>query len=221
MPSVLGIMPTRGLARHEWAKQAVQSFVDQDYLEKTLIIIDDKDDPTFPNPHELPFGVGYVLAPERYSIGKKRNLACEIASERGAVYIAHFDSDDHSAPTRLSVQIQLLHSSGKALCGFDSLIFYDVRTQRAGRWTDAGNCCGTSMVYRRDWWETHRFPEVTKDPWGEDNAFRDMAQDEKQLISIRGDGLIVARAHTGNTNGKHMNGFTPIHVNALPKGFHR
>lgn len=208
-------MPSRG--RPSMAAQAVESFLSQTYEAKELIILDDADSPSFPNGIGHP-DIRYFVEPVRLSIGRKRNLLCEKAN---GFYIAHFDDDDHSAPTRLSVQIQLLHSSGKSLTGFDSLIFFDVRTQRAGRWTDAGNCCGTSMVYRRDWWEKHRFPDRTKHPWGEDNAFRDMAQDEKQLISIRGDGLIVARAHTGNTNGKHMNGFKPLHVNALPKGFPR
>lgn len=220
MKLVTAIMPSRG--RPSMAAQAVESFLSQTYEAKELIVLDDADSPSFPNGIDHP-QIRYFVEPTRLSIGRKRNLLCEKAK---GFYIAHFDDDDHSVPARLSVQIQLLESSGKSLCGLDSLIFYDPKAKRAGLWTDAGNCCGTSMVYRRDWWERHRFPEVTKlngqvVAWGEDNAFRNMAQDEKQYVALRRNGLIVARAHSGNTNKKHMGGLKALGVSDLPKGFPR
>ncbi len=211
-------MPTRG--RREWAGQAVKCFLTQDYENKSLIILDDQDERSFPIGGNWK-DVVYVLLPERYNIAKKRNIGCELAS--AAEFIANFDSDDWSAPTRLSEQVALLQSSGKALCGFDSLIFYDPVAGQAAQWVDGGNCSGTSMVYRRDWWKAHKFPETLKNAWGEDNAFRNMAWEEKQLVLMRGAGLIVARAHAGNTNKKKLTGesFRPFAVESLPVGFPR
>lgn len=220
-------MPSRGRDRQEWAKQTVQCFAEQNYSNKILLIIDDQDDPCFPNPHDVKVtDVHFIGCPTRLSIGTKRNIGGEWAKQVGATYIAHYDTDDWSAPTRISEQIALLETSGKSLCGLDSLIFYDPQVKRAGLWADAGNCCGTSMVYRVDWWEKHRFPEVTKlngqvVAWGEDNAFRNMAQDAQQYVALRSHSLMVARAHKGNTNEKHMGGFKPFDVKDLPEGFPR
>ena len=46
--------------------------------------------------------IGYFCLPKRLTIGAKRNLACSLAH---GDYIAHLDSDDRSAPDRLTDQM--------------------------------------------------------------------------------------------------------------------
>lgn len=218
-------MPTRG--RQEYAQQAIECFLAQDYEHKRLIIVDDADDPSFPDgiSTEIYRSVYYARMSERFSIGRKRNIGAEIAV--GADLIAHFDSDDYSTPDRISRQVALLESSGKAVVGFNRVIFYEPSTGACGYWADTpDNICGTTMLYRRDWWDKHRFPEQVKlqgkaIAWGEDNHFRDMARDAGQLAAENGLGLIVARAHADSTGKKNMSKFKPFPVEQLPAGFPR
>lgn len=206
------------------AAQAVECFLSQDYPHKRLIIADDADDPSFPAgiPGEPRYrSVYYAALKERFSIGKKRNIACEMAV--GADLIAHFDSDDWSAPDRLSRQVAFIEQSGKALTGLNSMIFYDPSTQRAAVWTDrtGPNLSGTSMLYRREWWAQVRFKEQLPHAWGEDNHFRNAAMDAGEVHTVHDLGLMVSRVHDGNTNKKNMVGWRPFPVEQLPAGFPR
>lgn len=214
-------MPTRG--RREYARLAVESFLAQDYPSKSLVIVDDADDPSFPEgfPSEVLYRpIYHAFMPARHSIGRKRNTACELATN--ADYIAHFDSDDWSAPDRLSRQVALLESSRKAVVGFNRLLFYEPETGGCGCWQGSPNDVpGGTMLYRRDWWASHRFKEDNPKNIGEDNHFRNMANDAKELVSEPGIGLIVARAHPGNTAKKHMGNFRPYAAEQLPPGFPR
>lgn len=220
MKTVAAIMPTRG--RQEYARLAVESFLAQDYPSKSLVIVDDADDPSFPDgfPPDVQYRSIYrAVMPTRLSIGRKRNTACELAHH--AEIIAHFDSDDWSAPDRLSSQVALLESSKKAVVGFNRLLFYESETGRVACWQGSPHDVpGGTMAYRRDWWNTHRFKEDSPKNIAEDNHFRNMAYDEKELATEQGIGLIVARAHPGNTATKNLAAF-PAYAAELPTGFPR
>lgn len=219
MVLVSAILPTRG--RPEWARQAVDCFCAQTYPEKELIILDDMHDRSFPGgAQSLPTGYPILyFMDESRSIPQKRNRACELA--RGEI-ICHFDSDDYSEPERIADQVELLQSSGKALTGYYSILFYEAST---GRWmryvgTPEYYACGTSLCYLKSFWQDHRFKE--SEAIGEDNAMVKTARDLNQIISVDGSHMLVARVHPGNTSHKNVttgNEFKSVSAGYIPKGF--
>src|SRR5678816_1480647 len=115
---VSAIMPTRG--RREFAEKAVVSFLSQTYQNKELIIFDDADDPSF-DLKKWPNGIHYYRTTQRFTVGAKRNICCELANGE---LIVHWDSDDWSRSGRIELQVQLLEESGLSVVGFKSLAFY-------------------------------------------------------------------------------------------------
>ncbi len=190
-------MPTRG--RQDWAAQAVLSFLEQDHPSKELIILDDTEELSFPlgvvNPQ-----VRYELHSQRLTIAEKRNRCCELTS--GEI-IAHFDSDDWSAPERISSQVRLLEESGKAVTGYCTMPFWDEvsKTPHFYRNNPHTWAVGTSLCFLRSWWETHRFYEHKYSR--EDNGFSDGARNAKQIVTVPCGHMMVARLHAGNTVDKH------------------
>jgi hypothetical protein len=66
-----------------------------------------------------------------------------------------------------------------------------------------GYALGTSLCYRRDWWERNRFPSLQV---GEDNHFVAAARDAGQLVAADAGELMYARIHPGNTSPKSATG---------------
>jgi hypothetical protein len=62
---------------------------------------------------------------------------------------------------------------------------------------------GTSLVYRRDWWLTHRFPEIQI---GEDAGFVARAAAEGQLVTADAGEWMHATVHAGNTSKRDVSG---------------
>ncbi len=170
------ICPTMA-SRREWLPKAIACFDSQTIEEKELIVVDD--------------------SPSARTLGDKRNLAC--ARAKGE-FIAHLDDDDWSAPGRLADQIALLVGTGKAVTGYHSMRFTD-----GSRWWKNVNTSrfafGTSLVYRRDWWQAHPFPSLQI---GEDAHFVNAAAREKQLIAVDAGDLMYATNHPGNTSRRHI-----------------
>lgn len=208
---VSGIMPTKG--RHVWACRALDSFLSQDYPDKELIVLDDARDPSFPEgiTHDR---VLYVVDTDNLNIPQKLNRCGAMAS--GEI-IARFDSDDWSAPNRLSVQLTLLQESGLSVTGFNFMLFYDVSDGKSYQYTSVRNyACGTSLMYRRAWWQAHPFENGKA--VASDNPFVREASQAKQLATMEGLGLIVARIHADNTSKKRPWLFRP-YPDPLPEGF--
>ena|SRR5688572_13015637 len=219
MQLVSCVMPTRG--RGEWARLAVECFLAQDYPAKELIILDDADDPSFPEDFGANSPFLYNRIPERLAIPEKRNRINALA---GGELIAHWDSDDWSAPTRLSHQVALL--GAKALTGFNTLLFYEPSTGSVARYIGKREyACGTSMLYRKSFWSKHpfrrqKFPRNLD--YGSDNVFGNDAREAKQLVACDGGRLMVARVHPGNTNDTRMYKMNEqLTVADLPEGFPR
>jgi glycosyltransferase involved in cell wall biosynthesis len=215
MKLVSAILPTRD--RSAWAWQAVQSFVSQTYSEKEIVIIDDYEQPSFPELGklgEIPVRFTYRRSGERV-IGRKRNQCCEMA---GGEIVIHFDSDDWSNPQRMAQQVQLLERSGKAVTGYNSLLFYDERSKAWGRHlADSNYAFGSSLCYRRDWWKDHPFPDHMN--IGEDNAFVYAAASVNQLETVSGEAFLVARMHPDNTSAKDIGNCRPIDPREIPGAF--
>jgi hypothetical protein len=115
--------------RQALTDRAVRSFLAQDYVAADLLIYD-----TGKVPYRLgrdfrdrDIGGAVVVVHDRpAAIGKLRNDALRLLlqSERPVDIICHFDSDDWSAPTRISDQVKLLVESGKDCVGFREMLVW-------------------------------------------------------------------------------------------------
>jgi glycosyltransferase involved in cell wall biosynthesis len=134
---------------------------------------------------------------EQRNIGEKRNFGC---SQAIGEIICHWDDDDWSGPQRLERQINMLNESGSAVAGFHSMRFTD-----GPRWWKyegtANYALGTSLCYRRQWWQGHAFDAKNI---GEDNAFVSVASSAQQLASVDAGELMYATIHPGNTSPRCM-----------------
>lgn len=134
---------------------------------------------------------------EGRKIGEKRNFGCSLAA--GDV-VAHWDDDDWSAPNRLEDQIQRMLETGKAVTGYRSMRFTDGRSW--WRYDGASSyAIGTSLCFRRNWWEAHPFP--AKQVY-EDGEFVSVAHRSGQLISVDAGELMIASIHEGNTSPRQL-----------------
>lgn len=190
-------MPTRG--RSELARKALDYFWSQTWPNKELLILDDLLCPSFRfRPQECSH---YAAVGDRLTIGTKRNWLCIAAH---GDYIAHWDSDDYSAPTRLEAQYRLLESSGKAVTAFYTLTFVDEQAKVAAIYRgDPDDIVGTSLMYRRDWWKDNQFADLDVQ---EDCKFGRHAYQNGQLYSVPSNDTMIARVHPDNTSPKVMIG---------------
>jgi glycosyltransferase involved in cell wall biosynthesis len=130
-------------------------------------------------------------------IGDKRNFGCERSTGE---FIAHWDDDDHSAPSRLADQLRRLEETGKSVTGYHSIRFTDGESW----WQYSGTpnySVGTSLVYRREWWKRNRFRSVQI---GEDNQFVAVASAAGELVTADAGDLMHATIHNGNTSPRKM-----------------
>lgn len=208
-------MPTRG--RQELAKLALECFYSQTYENRELVIVDDFDELSFPN------GVNHPLV--RYHISDYRQGRLNIPMKRNVIngltageVIAHWDSDDWSAPERLTQQVALMEQSGKQVAGYHSMLFYDERDNTAARYEGHQNmyALGTSLLYRKDWWQTHQFKDALF--VGSDNDFVRKARDAHQLATVDAGLMMVARCHSDNTSPKYINrpGYIRVPLESIP-----
>jgi hypothetical protein len=194
------IMPTAN--RRRFVPLAIAYFLRQEYAERELVIADDGSDPV---EDLIPVDprIRYLRIAAGMSLGAKRNFACE--QSRGAV-IAHWDDDDWQSPRRLTVQMEAMRDENVDVCGIDHLLFYQPETARGWEYTyPAGQRCwlsGSTLVYRRRFWETHRFASVNA---GEDAKF--VWSGEPRVMRALGDHTFhVGMVHERNTSRKRTNG---------------
>lgn len=187
VPLVSAIMPTRG--RRELAARALASFLAQTWLNKELVVLDDRDDPSFAA--DLPSGVRRIVSVQRLSVGAKRNVA--VAQARGDI-IVHFDSDDWSAPDRITEQAVRLLRSDYLITGYNSMLFTDGSDWWRYKGAE-GYALGTSLMYRRRAWLDRAFPN---EQISEDTAFIS----GRRVLTVDARDVMVAWVHAGNTSEK-------------------
>lgn len=147
----------------------------------------------------VPSDVRHVHLAGNPVIGVMRNAGSGHAQGE---LIANFDDDDFSSPIRLEDQVQRLLSSHACLTGYHSMRFTD--GQRWWKYAGVSNyALGTSLLYRRSWWQAHRFPELQV---GEDNDFVRAAAQALQLSSADAGELMFATTHPGNTSPRNLAG---------------
>lgn len=196
MKLVSAVMPTRG--RRTLAAKALDSFLSQTYSEKELVILDDADDPSFPDgvQHEL---VRYHVVTERLNIPQKRNRVNALAT---GPLIAHFDSDDWSYPDRIAEQVEYLESTGKAMTGYYTCAFINSQGVLSRYVGPTCYAVGTSHCYYKWFWELNKFPEHKRGGTGTDNDLVRAAAKARQLHTVDGGMKIIARIHDDNTSRK-------------------
>lgn len=214
---ISAIMPTRG--RAVMAATAINTFLQQTYSKKQLVILDDADDPSFLDPPEFKT-VTYMRVDGRLLIAEKRNVCCQYAA--GEI-ICHFDDDDWSSPHRMTAQFDFLKTSQASVVGFHSMLFYELMTGRAAKFTGHNTYgLGTSLMYTRDYWKRHPFRPGPEDPnVAEDNQFVREAVSAGEFKGVDARDMMVATVHQLNTSPKDIskNGFSFVPQTAIPKGF--
>jgi hypothetical protein len=193
------VMPTTEARRAFWPG-AVSCFLSQDHWEDLeLLVLNETSQVELPPVFDYP-RVRYARLAEAsrrsHTTGRKRNLANDLVD--GGV-ILHWDDDDWSAPARVRRQAELLYASGRAVCGFHDLLYLRVRDRTLWRYQFQGRppyATGTSLCYRKSYWEQHPFADRRV---GEDSEFALAARKSGDLASVASDGLLVARAHDANT----------------------
>ncbi len=225
MRLVTAIMPTRG--RQKWAIQAIDCFMSQTYRDKELLILDDHDEPSFPSGLQID-GVSVLHEAGRMTIAMKRNKLAQMAL--GEI-IWTLDDDDWSAPERMADQVHRLQESDKAITGYNSILFHD--GERGYRYKGPPTyALGTSLCYRRDWALSNPFQDspkrvdaVSGQFIASDNGVVAEANAQRQLVTVDGGSMIVARMHPGNTSSSkwvHRNqspNYRPVSVDQIPAGF--
>lgn len=191
-------MPTAD--RQFFLRIAIGYFLRQDYPNKELIILDDGRVSNKSIVPDLP-GIIYIRLPGTYSIGSKRNKACEAA--RGEI-ILHMDDDDWYATDWVTKSVNLLEASDADLCGLKKLLFYNPSTDSGWKYIypdwDRPWVAGASMSYKKSFWEKYPFEDIHV---GEDNKFA--WNSEARISHLDYLAGIVSILHTGNTSPKNVN----------------
>jgi glycosyltransferase involved in cell wall biosynthesis len=197
-PLVSCIMPT--YQRRPFIPLTLRCFIDQDYPNKELIIVDDGADQIGDLAASLP-GVRHICLPSRAAIGAKRNLACEQA--HGDI-IAHWDDDDWYAPDRLRYQVTPILAGGAEITGLVNTFVLELPGGEF--WTTrpelhqqmfVGNVHGGTLVYRKGLLANGlRYPEIdlAEDAW----LLHQVVARGHRLLRLNNPGVFVYVRHGRN-----------------------
>lgn len=204
--TVTCIMPSKN--RRAWLPRAINCFLEQTYQKKELFILDNGESIADLLPKDG--RIRYARLPGNQTTGQLRNFCCRLSR---AEFIAHWDDDDWSHRDRLAEQISAIE--GYHVTGYNSILFHGPKGVH--RWDGGrGHACGTSLLYRREWWEKNQFPAQRI---GEDNDFIRRAMGVMHYSD--GSNRIVASIHAENTSPRPLNsdGYKPARVEDLPEGY--
>ena len=198
-PSVCCVMLTAN--REALTRRAIENWKRQTYENKFLIVFD-----TGREFADLDAAIAgdkrIVLARSSeckdLNVGDLRNVANEgIQSD----LIAHFDSDDWSAPGRLASQVGAIELIERDVVGYRSLVYFSTLRSTAGAWLYSHPSptfvLGGSMLYSRNTWRAKPFPSVEN---GEDTRWI------RGLRTCSAEGVadgwprMIARIHGANTS---------------------
>jgi len=198
-------------------RDAIESYVRQDWADKELVVIDDAQQCCRDWFEELvpASELNYVyLASPAKNLAVKRNIATQVS--RGEI-IVHFDSDDWSAPTRVTHQVTALIESGLEVGGYHSAMFWDEVKKCATRYQGAPDYAwGPTFCYRKEYAVRNPWPENVA--FAEDGIFFAKARTSKAISNrsaIDGTGQMVCRLHGEN----HRSVGLHIPTESLPQGF--
>ena len=166
LPLVSCIMPTAN--RQKYIPFSINYFLQQDYQNAELVIIDDGIESVATLIPDHP-KIRYFYSEPLGTIGIKRNYACE--KSQGEI-IMHWDDDDWYANKWISKQVNALTTSNADITGLNRVMFYSPTVE--GRWvyedldTDRPWLCGATMAYKKAFWQDNQFIDLQV---GEDYDF--------------------------------------------------
>lgn len=199
-PLVTCVCPTMK-AREQLLMKALKCFLGQTYARAELLIVTDSEDVALDPP---PSCIRFIGAPKGLRLGSKRNFANQNAL--GEI-ICHWDDDDYSAPGRIAAQVERLRQTGLAATGYSRMRFTD--GAKWYRYADSTWPLGTSLCYRKDWWERNHFDETVD--LGSDTLLIYALQKQKQVDVVDCGDMMFARDHGKNLNKRSFPapGFEP------------
>ncbi|WP_316747212.1 glycosyltransferase family A protein [Pedobacter gandavensis] len=157
-PYVSCIMPTANRAK--FIPLAIDNFLNQDYRNAELIIIDDGKESVWdiiPKHRRIRYFYKETVS----TIGMKRNFACEEA--KGEI-IMHWDDDDWYAGDWISRQLTAIESSGADICGLNDILFFSPVVGKFWKVVDKQTehpwLAGATMVYKKKFWQQHPFKDI-------------------------------------------------------------
>jgi len=199
-PSVSCVMPTYN--RRSFAARAIRFFGQQDYPDRELVILDDGEDLIEDLVPDDDPCIRYVRLEDRATIGRKRQLACEIAA--GEVLV-QWDDDDWFGPTRLSRQVAPLAAGTADITGILKGYLLDLpsfRFYNGGPPLHEGKLhswivTGTLAFTRSAWRSTGGYPNSSI---GEEVALlRAVMERGGRVAPIFNDGMYVCVRHQSNS----------------------
>ena len=199
-PLVSCIMPTAN--RQKYIPFALDYFLNQDYPNTELIIIDDGIESNLkiiPKDNRIKY---FYIEPIG-TIGMKRNYACKKTS--GEI-IAHWDDDEWYAKDWISQQVNFLVNSEADMCGLDFVNYFSPITDTFWRGFAKNDYSkpqtwlnGPTIMYWRKVWEYHQYSDLQK---GEDDDFI-MNSGANLFAHSYLDGFVKI-LHPGNTTRKYF-----------------
>ena len=214
-PSVCCLLLTAD--RQRLTDRAVQCFLDQTFTGARLLIYDNGEkEYEFLRPVNQRVTIVRNPSARGHKIGALRNEAIDMVK---AEIIVHWDSDDWSAPERVSKQIAVMAASPVAATGFHNLLFLDTRVAQypdpmykawehdyhkfGGYNANSPHVAGTSLAYWRETWQECPFSETVR---YEDPAWCKLVQ----VHAVNGVGtpghdhpLLIAEVHGGNMSSAY------------------
>jgi len=197
-PLVSCIMPTSN--RRMFVPNAIKYFLNQDYPNKELIIIDDGTDKVedlIPDDERIL----YIGLEKKTSLGYLRNLA--VKHSKGQI-IAHWDDDDWYAENRISYQVQPLLDGRSEISGINTSFFYDLLENTF--WSCEpdiharmfyANIIGGSIVYYKDIWDKYaKYPEISL---AEDAAFLQAVSKKARIARLPNNNVFIYVRHDTNS----------------------
>ncbi|MDQ3822724.1 MAG: glycosyltransferase family 2 protein, partial [Actinomycetota bacterium] len=198
-PAVSCLMPTYN--RRRFAERAIGFFLEQDYANRELVIVDDGQDAV---DDLVPDGapIRYHRLDARATIGRKRELACQLAEGE---LLVQWDDDDWYGPARLRRQVAPLVAGTAEIAGILRGYLLDLKTFRFWRGqpplhegdVHALIVAGT-LAYTRDaWGETGGYPDRSI---GEEVALLQAVLDAGGRVApIVSDGIYICVRHGANS----------------------
>lgn len=197
IPLVSCILPTAN--RPNFMHDAIKNFLQQDYFNKELIIIDDGKESIISIIPDHP-QIYYFYNKSFGTIGIKRNIACE--KSKGD-YIMHLDDDDLYASDWISRQIAILQSTDADITGLNKILFYAVSSNYRFVFKDDDEnkkwVCGATMAYKKNVWHKYHFSNMQI---GEDTDFLKNSGG-KIFINNYFEGFL-ARVHDSNVSIQNL-----------------
>lgn len=161
LPLISCVMPTRG--RPEYVAQAVRYFERQNYANRELVIVFERDEdlPANLDPQALT-----LIRTDERSIGAKREIGTKAAS--GGI-IAHWDDDDWFSADRLSRQAAPIIAGLCDISGLTNSLFFQLEEQRFWKVTPplyarlfVEGVLGGTLMFTREMWERFGpYPDIS------------------------------------------------------------